>query len=80
MIVAQKDGRSLMPDGTVDELTRRELVDLVRFLSDLGKVGDFAVSRKAYVRTWRVLLPTKETLQRIRRTSYDTAASNDPVL
>jgi len=31
--------RSLMPDGATDSLTRAELVDLVRFLSELGKVG-----------------------------------------
>jgi putative heme-binding domain-containing protein len=34
-----KDGRSLMPDGLVDSLTRQELVDLTAFLAQLGKVG-----------------------------------------
>ena len=38
----KREGRSLMPDGLVNSLTRGELVDLVSFLSQLGKVGDFA--------------------------------------
>lgn len=79
-IAVQKEGRSLMPDGTVDDLTRQELIDMVRFLAELGKVGEFSVSRRQFVRTWRVLLPTKEAYHRIRRTSYDTAASDDPAL
>ena len=32
---------SIMPAGLADELTRPELVDLVRFLSELGKVGPY---------------------------------------
>jgi hypothetical protein len=35
-IEEKQDGRSLMPDGSVDQLTQRDLVDLVRFLSELG--------------------------------------------
>ncbi len=38
-IEEQTDGGSLMPRGVVDLLTRDELIDLVRFLSELGKVG-----------------------------------------
>lgn len=34
-----KDSRSLMPDGAVDALTKTELADLLRFLTELGKVG-----------------------------------------
>jgi hypothetical protein len=40
-----QDGGSLMPTGLADALTRDELVDLVRFLSELGK-GDFAIGRR----------------------------------
>ena len=37
--------RSLMPDGLADTLTRGELVDLVRFLSELGKVGPYSLGK-----------------------------------
>jgi putative heme-binding domain-containing protein len=74
------DGRSLMPDGSVDQLTRSELVDLVRFLSELGKVGDFAVGSERVVRRWQALTLTKEGLHRMNRTSYDIAATDDPAL
>ena len=47
-----------MPVGLVDGLTRAELVDLVRFLSELGKVGPYAVSKQRLVRRWQVLADT----------------------
>ena len=47
-------GGSLMPEGLADPLTRGELVDLVRFLSELGKVGPYSVSKARLVRTWEV--------------------------
>jgi len=37
-LAACKAGGSLMPAGLADNLTRGELVDLVRFLSELGKL------------------------------------------
>jgi putative heme-binding domain-containing protein len=77
-IEEQKEGRSLMPDGSVDALTRGELVDLISFLSKLGKLGDFAIGKERVARTWRVLLPTPAAMHRIRRTSFDTAAKEDP--
>ncbi len=76
----QADGRSLMADGLVDPLTRSELVDLVRFLSELGKVGDFAISKKRIVRRWEGLVWTPEGNRRLNRTSYDTAATDDAAL
>lgn len=79
-IEAKQDGRSLMPDGSVDQLTRGELVDLVRFLSELGKVGDFAVGNVQVVRRWRALTWTQEGHHRLNRTSYDIAATDDPAL
>jgi putative heme-binding domain-containing protein len=79
-IEEKQDGRSLMPDGSVDQLTRGELVDLVRFLSELGKVGDFAVGNAQVVRRWQTLTWTEEGLHRLNRTSYDTAATDDPAL
>jgi len=55
-IEEQKMGGSLMPAGLVDTMTRADLVDLVRFLSELGKVGRYAVSPQTRpIRRWQVL-------------------------
>lgn len=77
-IEEQQEGRSLMPDGSVDPLTRQELVDLVRFLCELGKVGEYSVGKEPLVRSWQALQPTPTAFQRIRRTSYDIVATDDP--
>ena len=76
----QKNGASIMPAGLTAQLTRQEIVDLVKFLSQLGKIGKFAVSRKRVVRTWRVLVANRASHFRLRRTGYHTAASDDPQL
>jgi putative heme-binding domain-containing protein len=77
-IEVRSDGRSLMPDGVIDALTRSELVDLIRFLSELGKVGAFATGKERVVRRWQSLVWTQAAHQRLNRTSFDSAASSDP--
>ncbi len=79
-IEAEKEGRSLMPEGALNELTRVELVDLIRFLSELGKPGPYAVGRAAVARSLEVLQATDEGRRRLNRTSFDTAATDDPQL
>ena len=76
----QKESRSLMPDGAVDALTRQEIIDLVTFMSQLGKVGDFEISKEEIARTWQQLVWTDNAHNRINRTSLDTVASNDVAL
>lgn len=71
-----KNIRSLMPDALADPLTRTELVDLVRFLSELGKVGPYAPSKTRVVRRWQVVEPSGENLNRFRRTRVSVAAEN----
>jgi hypothetical protein len=44
-----------MPAGLADPLTRQELIDLVRFLSELGRPGPFAVGAKPVARRWEML-------------------------
>lgn len=63
-IELKKDGESLMPVGLADTLTRGELVDLVRFLSELGKVGPYAASSAPIARRWEALAasPAAEVL------------------
>jgi putative heme-binding domain-containing protein len=66
---ARKEAGSIMPVGLADELTRQELVDLVRFLSELGKVGPYAVGKTRTARRWEVLADSANE-------SYDPS-SND---
>jgi putative heme-binding domain-containing protein len=61
----KKEAGSIMPLGLADELTRGELVDLVRFLSELGKVGPYAVGQTRVARMWQALAPTSEAIATI---------------
>jgi putative heme-binding domain-containing protein len=76
----RQNGGSLMPEGLVDPLTRGELVDLVRFLSELGKVGPYSLSKARLVRRWRLLEPSREAYSLLYRTSFASAAGSDPSL
>jgi putative heme-binding domain-containing protein len=58
----QKPGGSLMPKGLANLMTHAEFVDLVRFLSELGKPGPYAISTIPTIQRWRVLKPVAETL------------------
>ena len=71
-------GLSLMPEGLVDALTDRELAAMVRFLSELGRTPEYAISRRQLARTWNVMQATDEAAFRLRRTSYAMAAGDDP--
>jgi putative heme-binding domain-containing protein len=79
-IEERKLGGSLMPEGLADALTRSELVDLVRFLSELGKVGPYAVSKAAVARTWQALEPTEAAFEILSSTSFASAARADAAL
>ncbi|QDT28584.1 hypothetical protein Enr10x_39280 [Gimesia panareensis] len=69
---------SLMPVGLLDKLTRQELVDLVRFLSELGKTDAYTVGKERVVRRWRVMKNTPAAMNAIRRTRHATAATENP--
>jgi putative heme-binding domain-containing protein len=77
-IEEQKNGGSLMPEGLTDELTRGELIDLVRFLSELGKVGPYQVGREKLVRRWQVLETGRETTSALIRMGLAAGASDAP--
>ena len=76
-IEEQKPGGSLMPAGLTDALTRAELVDLVRFLTELGKIGPYAISKDRILRRWQVLTPTSEARRLLNRTSLDAVINED---
>jgi putative heme-binding domain-containing protein len=50
-----REAASMMPAGLADPLTRQELIDLIRFLSELGRPGPFAVGAKPVARRWELL-------------------------
>jgi putative heme-binding domain-containing protein len=72
MIDERTMGGSLMPEGAADSLTRPELVNLVRFLSELGKVGPYAVGKAQVVRRWQALADTPPARQELQRGSPGT--------
>lgn len=48
---------SMMPPGMTASLRQDEFLDLVRFLSELGREGDYKVKPNRYIRTWRTMGP-----------------------
>lgn len=55
------EGKSLMPQGLTKFLTYQELLDLARFVSELGKPGPYAIRKTPSIQRWRVLkLPGPE--------------------
>ncbi len=54
-IELKKEIGSIMPAGLADLLTDGEFLDLVRFLSELGKPGPYAVTAAPVVRRWRLV-------------------------
>jgi putative heme-binding domain-containing protein len=73
----EKPGQSLMPEALVASLPRDEFVHLVRFLSELGKAGPFAVATDQVVRRWQVLPPAQEMAQSVKRIGYDATARGE---
>lgn len=61
-IEEKKMGGSLMPKGLPNLMTRQEFVDLIRFLSELGKPGDYARKTSTTIQRWRVLNNPPEEL------------------
>lgn len=77
-IESQAPGLSLMPAGLADNLTRDELIDLVRFLSELGKAGGpYQLSQAKLVRRWETVAPTKESYEVVRRAGIGAATGDD---
>ena len=56
------EGKSLMPKGLPTLLTESETLDLLKFLSELGKPGTYAVRSTQRFQRWRVLVNAKPEL------------------
>jgi putative heme-binding domain-containing protein len=54
-IEEETKGKSLMPEGITRILTHAELLDLIRFVSELGKPGPYAVRPPGTVQRWKRL-------------------------
>jgi putative heme-binding domain-containing protein len=77
-IAERGEAKSLMPEGLTDTLSKQEFADLVRFLSELGKVGTpYAPDKARLVRRWQVLDPTPQDMNAFRRGNLALAA--DPL-
>jgi putative heme-binding domain-containing protein len=59
----EQNGKSLMPDGITRTLTRPELVDLLRFVSELGKPGPYAVRTPTTIQRWKWLHSPAQALR-----------------
>ena len=51
-ITERRNGGSLMPSGLLDPLPPEDRLDLIKFLSMLGKPGDFDATRNNTARLW----------------------------
>lgn len=49
------EGKSLMPQGLTKFLTHDELLDLAKFVSELGKPGPYAIPKVSTIQRWKVL-------------------------
>jgi putative heme-binding domain-containing protein len=76
-IAERGEAKSLMPEGLTDTLSRQEFADLVKFLSELGKIGPYAPSKARVVRRWQVIDPSNANLDLFRKNRVSTAAEPD---
>lgn len=68
---------SLMPPALTATLDEKEFADLVSFLSQLGKSGDFRVPRERYVRRWRALPANEELVKQIQEDGVQSVATDE---
>lgn len=60
-IEEEAEGKSLMPQGLTKFMTRSEVLDLAKFISELGKPGEYGIRKTPTIQRWRVLKkPAKE--------------------
>jgi putative heme-binding domain-containing protein len=69
-----KPGKSLMAEGLTDTLTQQEFLDLVRFLSELGK-GPYLAQPGKVVRRWQAVLPVQPLFTVVTRDRVGAVAT-----
>jgi len=73
----QNSTLSLMPSGLLDNLAEREKLDLIAFLSRLGKPGEFDASKGGVARKWRIYTFTHTDQQHGRNNDVWEKPLND---
>jgi len=58
----EAEGRSIMPSGLTKFLTHDELLDLIRFVAELGKPGPYAPPAKIHLQRWQQLAKPPQEL------------------
>ncbi|MBX3442342.1 MAG: c-type cytochrome [Planctomyces sp.] len=76
-IEEQSPGASIMPAGLVEKLTQQELVDLVAFLSSLGRAPEFSIGQSQIARRWEVLGATSEAAHQFHRLGLQEATRDN---
>ena len=59
----EADGKSLMPQGVTKFLTHEEVLDLARFVSELGKAGPYGIRKTLTVQRWRAMKNPPDQIQ-----------------
>lgn len=72
-IESQKDGGSLMPTGLTDALLEDEFIDLIAYLSSLGRDPKYSAGTGRHVRTWRTLAATPEAIDYLYEATPEAA-------
>ena len=67
---------SLMPPGLTSGLTRDEFVDLVGFLSKIGKPGEYRVPSNNFIRYWQVLDADEDDVAKIKESGLGIVAED----
>ncbi|MBI2434903.1 MAG: hypothetical protein HYV26_18775, partial [Candidatus Hydrogenedentes bacterium] len=78
-IEESKDIGSLMPVGLINTQTHAEFLDLVRFISELGKPGDFATQNAPVVRRWRMKVAVKDGAEPVWVPAYSLVSGDLPL-
>jgi len=76
-IAERVNGGSIMPAGLTDNLTEAEFIDLVKFLSELGKLGPYAPSTARVARRWQALDPQTPGLSDLLIAAPATVVTRD---
>jgi putative heme-binding domain-containing protein len=79
-LASRKVGGSLMPNGLLEALSPSERLDLLRFLSELGKPGPYDATRQNVARVWHVNLTddgSPENWTKIFTTTSGTLQKHD---
>ncbi|MGB7347768.1 MAG: PVC-type heme-binding CxxCH protein [Pirellulaceae bacterium] len=73
-ILAERPAISAMPAGLADQLSnRQEFLDLAKFVSALGKHGEFANDESPVIRKWQIMAAPSGNASSISETSNDDA-------